>query len=375
MRNLRLPFLLALALLILACGQGTPASTLYPTAFASPPNPSTAASRPLMGFFPTPAEVSVASIIQTIHNMSAHADVVLIQQPIPWEDFVASPEANSKALNDTHNLVDLAAQSGLSPIFVMDPLNGLDRREFQNVPASWGKPTFADPRIRAAFRNYAVRLARDFHPRYLGLASEINTYMATYPDDADNFLSLYRETYAAIKAESPDTQVFVTFQWDQLRFPLPSTDAAKTPSKAIHWEFIEAFEPELDLWVISSYPCFYFKTGDAIPPDYYTPLLTKTTKPLAIGEGGCPSTAPGSPASQSAYLETIHTQLGERLAFWIYLLYNDLDMDAYRKILHTQNRGDDVDTLSWFVHMGLADVHGNPKPSLATWDALRASNP
>ncbi len=358
--------LFAAVLLVLACNASPPA-----TAPPLRPPPALPTDRAAMGFFPTPAKVSVAEVIKTIHEMSPHADVVLIQQPIPWEDFTTSPDATSQALEDTRNLVALAIQSGLTPIFVLDPLNGLDRREFQNVPAAWGQPSFADPRIRAAFQNYALRLVREFHPRYLGLASEINTYMATHPRDADNFLSLYRATYAAIKAEAPDTQIFVTFQWDQLRFPLPNTAAAATPTPTIHWEFIEAFEPDLDVWVISSYPCFYFGTGEAIPADYYTPLTTRTTKPLAVGEGGCPSTAPGSPASQSAYLQAIHTQLDGRLVFWIYLLYNDLDLNAYRKALHTQQRGDDVETLSWFVHMGLADVHGKPKPSLATWDALR----
>jgi hypothetical protein len=45
---------------------------------------------------------------------------------------------------------------------------------------------------------------------------------------------------------------------------------------------VETFEPELDLWVISSYPYFAFPNGEGIPADYYTPLLERTSKPLAM---------------------------------------------------------------------------------------------
>ena len=45
-----------------------------------------------------------------------------------------------------------------------------------------------------------------------GLASEINTYMDAHPDDVEHFVGLYREVYERVKAEAPDTQIFVTFQ-------------------------------------------------------------------------------------------------------------------------------------------------------------------
>ncbi len=360
---------LALVLATLACGESNkPIPTPAQSAFAD--------GHVAMGFFPTPPKVSIWSVLRMFSHMADHADVVMVQEPLPWEDFVESPDAASQALDDMRNLVRKAAENGMEAVFVLDPLNGLDRREFQNIPASWGAVTFADARVRAAFRNYAVRVAREFRPRYLGLASEINTYMATYPDDAAHFLSLYRETYAAVKAVSPDTQVFVTFQWDQLRFPDGIQQRGEQPVAPIQWQVIEAFEPQLDVWVISSYPCLYFGRGEAIPADYYTPLRARTEKPLAVGEGGCASESlgdlPGSPESQSAYLHALDDQLGDRLVFWIYLLYNDLDTQSYANVLQGEGRGDDVDTLTWFVTMGLTDTHWRPKPSLTTWDAIRA---
>jgi len=336
-------------------------------------------SETAFGFFPTPPEISIKSIVKTVQGIGGHADVLLLQDEIPWEDFIERSDVKSSVIDDRRGMVNLAAQNGLAPVFVIDPLNGLDRREFQNLPRRLTKGNFGTPEIRSAYKNYAIRMAREFQPQYLGLASEINTYMATYPEDTENYLSLYRETYEAIKAESPDTQVFVTFQWDQLTNPALINGGGKTDtasSSNIQWQYIDAFEPQLDLLVISSYPCFFFGSGADIPEDYYTPLLVHTEKPLAIGEGGSSTTdigqLHGSVQNQIDYLKALDAQLGERLAFWIYLLYSDIKMESFVPVMEQAGKGDDIETLSYFVNMGLMDTEGNPKLSLATWDEIRA---
>ncbi|MCC6299974.1 MAG: hypothetical protein IT314_11800 [Anaerolineales bacterium] len=89
-----------------------------------------------------------------------------------------------------------------------------------------------------------------------------------------------------------------------------------------NWSQIEAFEPNLDVWAISSYPYFVFSSASEIPADYYTPLLARTLrqaqggagKPVAIAEGGFSSRvvgfAQGSPEDQATYLTALHSQLG-----------------------------------------------------------------
>jgi hypothetical protein len=230
------------------------------------------------------------------------------------------------------------------------------------------------PRNTPRLLNFTLRILREFKPSYLGLASEINTYAEVYPADFPNFLSLYRETYAAIKTESPETQVFVTFQWEQVNGL--AEIGADSASRQIKWEQIEVFEPQLDLWVISSYPFISFRTGAEIPADYYSPLLTRTQKPLAVAEGGFGSRpvkqAPGSPQDQVDYLNAIHTQLGERLDFWIYLLLSDLDLNSYAPLIRKQSGQADVDTLGFFVSVGLREKDGAPKPALQLWDSFRA---
>jgi hypothetical protein len=333
--------------------------------------------RTAYGFFPSPPESTLEGVLGHFEALDEHADFILSQPNIPWEDFVDGVEGDSQARTDLHNQIVLARRHGLDWIFVVDPLNGLNRREFMDLPEGWD-PTFANPDVRAAFTNFTLWILREFEPRYLGLASEINTYLDAHPEDVENYLSLYAQVYDQVKVEVPETQVFVTFQWDDLR-NMFALAAEGRPAYQINWEQVEAFEPRLDLWVISSYPYFVFEDG-AIPEDYYAPLLERTGKPIAVAEGGWSSDPVGGPggsgAGQVAYLETIHEQLGERLSFWVYLILRDLNMESIRAGMEELGRPpEDVETLSLFASLGLIDEEGTPKDALLVWDQYRTSTP
>ena len=125
-------------------------------------------------------------------------------------------DGQSQKRTDIINQFTLAQQNHLDAIFVVDGLDGLNRSQFSGLPFGWDA-SFANPKVRAAYTNYTLWVVRMFHPRYLGLASEINTYMDTHPSDAQNFISLYNEIYKAVKAKAPDTKIFVTFQWEELK--------------------------------------------------------------------------------------------------------------------------------------------------------------
>ena len=333
------------------------------------------AGRTAYGFFPSPPQPTHQSVLDTFQAMGEHGDVVLIQPNIPWAEFIDGGEGESQTITDIRNQVILARQNELEAVVVIDPLNGLNRREFFGLPADLADADFATPEIRQAFRHFTLRVLREIQPRYLGLASEINTYADAHPGDFANFLGLYRETYAAIKAEAPATLVFATFQWEDLNNLFPGSSEGRQ-AYAINWDQVEAFEPDLDLWVISSYPFVAFPSADEIPDDYYTPLLTRTDKPLAVGEGGFTSRPigpfRGAPKDQVGYLTALHDQIGKRLAFWIYLLLSDFDPEEYAATMRDQGRGQvDIDTLGMFAAVGLRESDGTPKAALAVWDAYR----
>jgi hypothetical protein len=360
-----IPFL---ALAILACG-----TSAQPTLQATPALSRSDQRGTMYGFFPSPTDLNPQSIMNTYHGMGQHADVALFQQAIPWQDFEQGVEVSYQAFADIRNSYHLAQQNGLEAIFVVDPLNGLNRREFANLPSGW-QASFGNPQVRIAYTNFALRIAKEFHPAYLGLASEINTYQDTHPDDYPHFLSLYHSVYEQVKSASPSTQVFVTFQWEELNNLIQGLPSAGKPYQ-INWSQVEAFEPQLDVWAISTYPFVAFPHAADIKSDYYTPLLTRTAKPLAVAEGGFPSTdnsvVKGTPQDQIDYLNAIHAQIGPRLAFWIYLLYNDLNLNAYLPILILQGHAGDYFTLRWFATMGLTTADHTPKSALAVWDSYR----
>lgn len=355
-----------LLLLALACGesaQPTPFPTHEVSAFDK--------AQTAYGFFPSPPEISMESVLKHYEDLGEYGDFVLFQHPIPWKDFVNGVDGESQARTDIRNQMILASQNGLDAIFIVDPLNGLNRYEFMGLPRGW-EASFANPDVRSAFTNYTLWVVREFQPRYLGLSSEINTYLETYPEEVVHYLTLYNEVYNLVKTEAPETQIFVTFQWENLNnlgiFEREGHRAYETK-----WEQIEMFEPNLDVWAISTYPFVVLSSGADIPNDYYTPLLARTSKPLAIAEGGFPSLASGvfqgSEQSQVDFLNAANDQIGDHLIFWVYLLLNDLNLDSYAKEIG-QNHPD-LETLSFFATIGLREVDGTSKPALDVWNEIR----
>jgi hypothetical protein len=355
----------------LACGTPTPPAPLPPPAPSAFTIGGTA-----FGFFPSPPEISLESVMAHFADLSRHADLVLLQNNIPWQAFPLEDGKEPQALIDIRNQVTLARQNGLDCVFVIDPLNGLNRREFSGLPWGW-EASFANPKVRQAYLDFTLWTVRTFGPSHIGLASEINTYADAHPEDFPDFVSLYHEAYAAIKAQAPQTQVFVTFQWEDLNNMIAGANENR-PAYQVNWEQVEAFEPELDLWVISSYPFVAFRRASEIPDDYYAPLLARADRPLAVAEGGYASVgaAPfsGSEADQVGYLQAIEQQIGGRLSFWVYLLLTDLNLDSYAEALKAGGLGrQDLETLSLFASVGLQNLDGTPKPALAVWDDLRAA--
>lgn len=361
-------FLIILLITSLACsGSPTP-----------PPVPATSvfdSKETAYGFFPSPPEISLESVLQIFKDMGQYGDFVLIQKNTDWDSFAAGVDGESQLRTDIINQVILARQNELDTIFVLDALNGLNRREFDGLPADWDA-SFANPDVRTAYKNYAIWVVRNFKPRYLGLASEINTYMDAHPEDAPNFISLYHEIYALVKAEAPKTQVFVSFQWDDLNNMFPQPEEGNRQKQQPNWEQVEAFEPNLDVWVISTYPYFIFPTGADIPADYYAPLLSRTSKPVAIAEGGFSTVAfeqfTHTPEDQVAYLNAIHTQLGARMVFWVNTILSDFNIDSYAKGM---SNPDDAKMLGNFAYTGLREFDGTPKPALELWESFRNPSP
>lgn len=134
-------FLLAAALAIAGMACQADEVTREPTsASVQPTAPAGDASsifdegRTAFGFFPAPPEGTTEAVLNHFENLGESADFILIQPNIPWEDFRDGIDGESQQRTDLTNQTILARQNDMDWIFVLDPLNGLNRREFFGLP-------------------------------------------------------------------------------------------------------------------------------------------------------------------------------------------------------------------------------------------------
>ncbi len=340
---------IALAALVLAsCGGGakrTPAAT-------------EGESRSfMMGISTLPRELNATSYADAFKLAGDTGEIVLIQRTPPWADFMPGSDVSADTTQTTAAEKQAIDDAGLRLFFAIDPTDGSTGRDrLAGLPASLSGKSFADSDIRMAFVSYAKYVALNFKPAYLALGVEMNLYFGKNKDDLDNFASLYAEAYDAVKEISPDTQVTVTFQYEDLQGILPSED-----KHANDWPLLKSFEPRLDVMAISTYPSFAFETAAAIPDKYYSQLRAFIDRPIVIAEMGYSSAAgaqginDGSEAEQAAFVKRVLLEAQTlRMPFIIWFAGWD---PAYAR-----------DTpFGVFQHIGLRREDDTEKPAWQTW--------
>ncbi len=242
----------------------------------------------LMGLSSLPRELNAQSYADAIAFAADHGDVVLIQRTVPWEEFVPGGRVSDDTASQSASEIAAVDQGDLRLFFAIDLTDGATGRDrLGALPVSLSGKRFDDPDVRAAFVSYAEYVALNYKPAYLALGVEMNLYYERNKEDFENFRSVYEDAYAAVKRRSPDTQITVTLQYEDLLGVLPRED----PHFA-SWQLVRAFEPNIDFTAISTYPSFSYPSAGAIPENYYTQLRAFTDKPIAIAQMGY-SSRPG----------------------------------------------------------------------------------
>jgi hypothetical protein len=308
-RILRLAALMSVAIasaMLVACGDDPTEADV---------EPSSGEARPfMMGFSSLPRELNAESYAESIEFADTHGELVLIQRNVPWSDFTPGAEISDDTARNTSSEKRAIDDNKLRLFFAIDPTDGATGRDrLSNLPVSLAGKRFDDPDIRAAFISYAEYVALNYEPEYMALGVEMNLYHAQNEEDFENFKTLYAEAYDAVKKKSPDTQVTVTFQYEDLQGLLPRED-----SHYANWQLVSAFDPRSDFTAISTYPSFVFADAAAMPENYYSQLRAFTDdKPIAVAEMGYSST-PGSQGlnsgteqDQAACLERIMEEAEE----------------------------------------------------------------
>lgn len=284
------------AIVAAACGGGTATSN---TASSDSPRSF------MMGISTLPRELNAKSYEDAFKLAGDQGELVLIQRVPPWSEFLPGADVSDATVKTTAAENQAASDAHTRVFFAIDPTDAETGRDrLAGLPASLAGARFDDQRIRDAFVSYARYIALNYKPAYLALGVEMNLYYNKNKQDLANFRSLYEEAYDRVKEISPETQVTVTFQYEDLQGLLPTEGKHFS-----NWQLIRAFAAKLDVMAISTYPSFAFASADAIPANYYSQLRAFTSRPIAIAQMGYAS-APGpqginsgTEQDQKAFLE------------------------------------------------------------------------
>ncbi len=188
-----------------------------------------------------------------------------------------------------------------------------------------GNNTWSNAETRMRYRTMVTDYAAAVRPRYLFLGNEINTYaLAHTPAEWASWVSEYRACYDAIKAASPGTIVFTTFQLEHLA-GLGRKNGWTQPAQ---WQLIDDFAGKLDAAGFTTYPYFEYETPADVPADYYTRLRARFAGPLIFSETAwvADPAAPytGSEAEQRDWVTTFFARTaGLPVEYTVWLFRHD----------------------------------------------------
>jgi hypothetical protein len=338
--------LVLLSVALASCGEDAGNADVEPT--------SGPARSFMMGFSSLPRELNADAYEEAIEFADTHGDLVLIQRSVPWSDFTPGAEISDETARNTRSEKKAIGDNNLRLFFAIDPTDGATGRDrLSNLPVSLAGKRFDDADVRAAFVSYAEYVALNYEPDYMALGVEMNLYHSQNEEDFENFKTLYAQAYEAVKAKSPETQITVTLQYEDLQGLLPREDRHFP-----EWQLVDAFEPRTDFTAISTYPSFAFGDAVSIPENYYSQLRAFTEKPIAIAEMGYATTVgsqgvnSGTEEDQSTFVERIMDEAEELempfvvwFAIWDPTYARDTAFGAFESI--GLLRDDDTEKPAW----------------------------
>ena len=220
-------------------------------------------------------------------------------------------------------------------------------------PPDISNPSLRNNEWRESYKKAAVDVVRACKPLYLSLGNEVNRWYEKYEAKAgdkngfQHYVSLYEETYDAVKDISPECKVFCVFAREIV-----------SENRMADFTFLEMFDNEiLDLFMITSYPHSVksINKPSDIQDDYYSSIAELLPdKRFGFSECSWPSSEPfGGEKGQSDFLKeitenlTLKRNVNLKFLCWSWL--------------HDLNEGD---------HTGMIKRDGTQKEVFEVWKSL-----
>lgn len=171
----------------------------------------------------------------------------------------------------------------VNDMFPLVHLSFIDAGISLKAPPGMTEATLSNPVWRQSYKHAALNAVTTARPLYLSIGNEVNRWYEKHgigednPDGFQHYVSLYHETYDAVKKLSPGTKVFCTFSREIV-----------SENREANLEVLSMFQPpKMDILVLTSYP--YAISGinrvSDIPDDYYSRALSYMPgKPFGFSE-------------------------------------------------------------------------------------------
>lgn len=334
------------AILIAACGDGGT-------------DPSGSTRRYRMGFSALPPGNDQVVVFQSLELWSQRADAAILHIAIPYAELLAGASATTIIQRDHRALVNYHRGKGQAITVMLDLTDGLNRAAEAPELVSLGR-SLTEPSVQGVVRQYALAIARELAPTWLGLAAETNLIRAIAPASLYGAVKQTANAAAAdLRAAGLGANLHVSVQVETAwGWVTPGGGYVGIAQDLTDFPFLEVLG-------LSSYPYFVYPDPDAIPLDYYARIRAEAGTPVLVVEGGWTSSTVGgiasSPAMQRRYLAKQGRLLDEAEAeLVVQLTFTDLDLSVYPA------------SAAPFAFLGLVSTTLVPKPALTTWDSLFA---
>jgi hypothetical protein len=306
----------------------------------------------LLGVVPIPRNFpnfSQEDLIDAYEMAGEIAEVVPVHDPQSWIEKTENLKKNRiiEVLKDRFNLIPIISLGIMS----VQSIDGKPQIVIEMPPDMPSTTTLKDAELRRRWVEEAVKIAREFKPQYLQLGNEINFSYEVDPKTYEDYVSLYKEAYDAVKKTSPNTKIFTVFSYNHL-------------VSNSRWHLIRGLEGKYDLLGLNTYPWMVYGSPAEMPDNYYKQIETYTDKPVAFNEIGWGSSPDhgGSEKEQVDFLiKFLELTDGMKTELVNWLLLHDLSPQVVGKIVQPQH-----------VSLGLRRNNGEAKPVYDAWKELKA---